>query len=501
MAAGTFRSLRVRNYRLYATGQVVSLTGTWMQRVAQDWLILELSGNSGTAIGLVLALQFGPTLVFSLFGGVLADRYDKRRILFVTQSVMIGQAAVLGLLDVTGSVMLWHVYLLALVLGITSALDVPVRQSFVVEMVGSKDLPNAVSLNSVTFNLARIVGPAVAGVLIAVVGTGWVFLGNAVSTVAVIVTLTAMRPAELFRSPPTGRSPGQLVEGLRYVRGRPDLILPMVLVFVVGTFGMNFPVTMALMAKEVFGRGATAYGLFTTAIAVGSLLGALYSTRRTTRPRTRLLLSGAFAFGVLEAVVGVMPTYWLVVALLVPTGAAALTFTIAANSSVQLGSDPAFRGRVMALYLMCFMGGTPVGAPLVGAVSDALGPRAGVVISGTVCAVAALVATVVVAHRRGLTLSAEVGDVLPHHLPHPHLPHPHFPHRHHVPAAAEPAEVTAAEPAVPVEVGAPAETVLDAVQGAGADTAPPRRPRPGGSIRAPHRQHRRQPVAPRADGR
>ena len=225
-AAEMFRSLRVRNYRFYAGGQVISLTGTWMQRVAQDWLILELSGNSGAAIGFVLALQFGPTLLFSMFGGLLADRYDKRRILFATQSTMIAQAAVLGLLDVTGAVQLWHVYLLAAVLGITSAIDVPVRQSFVVEMVGTRDLPNAVSLNSVTFNLARIVGPALAGVLIAVVGTGWVFLGNAVFTLAVIVGLWAMRPGELFRSEPSGRSPGQFVEGYRYVRSRPNLILP-----------------------------------------------------------------------------------------------------------------------------------------------------------------------------------------------------------------------------------------------------------------------------------
>ncbi len=235
-----------------------------------------------------------------MLGGLLADRYDKRRILFATQSIMIAQAAVLGLLDVTGAVQLWHVYLLAAVLGVTSAIDVPVRQSFVVEMVGGTDLPNAVSLNSVTFNLARIVGPALAGVLIVVVGTGWVFLGNAVFTIAVIVGLALMRTGELFRSAPTGRTPGQLREGLRYVRGRSELVLPMVLVFVVGTFGLNYPVTMALLAKEVFGRGAAGYGLFTTAIAVGSLGGALMSTRWTAAPRTRLLLSACFAFGLIE---------------------------------------------------------------------------------------------------------------------------------------------------------------------------------------------------------
>ena len=397
---GMFRSLRVRNYRLYASGQVVSLTGTWMQRVAQDWLVLVLSDNSGTALGVVLALQFGPSLLFSLWGGVLADRYDKRTILLCTQSTMIVLAVVLGLLDVTGAVQLWHVYLLAGLLGVVSALDVPARQSFVVEMVGPADLANAVSLNSAIFNSARIIGPALAGVLIAVTDTGWVFLGNAVLTLAVITVLLLMRPEELHRSPPTGRSPGQLREGLRYVRSRPDLLLPMTLVFVVGTFGLNFPVTMALMARQVFGHGAASYGLLSTAIAVGSLAGALASTRRTSRPTTRFLIGATLAFGLLEALVGVMPTFASVVVLLVPTGLAALSFTIAANSSVQLGSDPAFRGRVMALYLMCFLGGTPLGAPLIGLLSDAFGPRAGVSAGGVVCVLAAGVAAVVVARRR-----------------------------------------------------------------------------------------------------
>ena len=494
--AGTFRSLRIRNYRLYASGQVVSLTGTWMQRVAQDWLVLELSGNSGTAIGIVLSLQFGPTLLFSLYGGVLADRYDKRRILFVTQSVIIVQALALGLLDVGGHAQLWHVYLLAAVLGVASALDVPVRQSFVVEMVGPTDLPNAVSLNSVTFNLARIVGPALAGVLIAAVGTGWVFLGNGALTVAVLISLALMRPAELFRSTPTGRSPGQLTEGLRYVRGRPDLILPMVLVFVLGTFGMNFPVTMALMAKEVFGLGATAYGLMSTAVAVGAIAGALSSTRWKARPRTRVLLAAPFAFGVLNVGVGLMPSFWLALVVLVPVGAAAMTSTISANSTVQLGSDPAFRGRVMALYLMCFMGGTPLGAPLIGAVSDAFGARTGVVLSGAVVAVAAVVAGLVVARRRGIRLVDEVSHPHPHlHLPDLHFPHPHLPHR--IPAPADPAPagglVTAAEPAVPVELGAPPELVVDAEQAAGAGAVPVRRP--GGATRA-----RRPRTRPRVSG-
>ncbi len=375
-SGGMFRSLRVRNYRLFASGQVVSLTGTWMQRVAQDWLVLELSG-SGTALGIVTALQFGPSLLFSLWGGVLADRYDKRRLLMLTQGTMAALAAVLGGLDVTGAVALWHVYLLAALLGIASAVDVPVRQSFVVEMVGGEDLPNAVSLNSATFNSARIIGPAVAGLVITAVGTGWVFLVNALLTMAVIVGLALMRPGELYRSAPAGRSPGQLREGLRYVRSRPDLVLPMLLVFVIGTFGLNFQLTMALMARVVFGRGATAYGLLSTAIAVGSLAGALASTRRTDRPRQRTLLASAFGFGLLEV-----------------------------------------RGRVMALYLMCFMGGTPLGAPVIGALSDAFGPRAGVYGGGAVCAVAAAVLGGLFARRRGLRLREQVV----HALPHPRVP-------------------------------------------------------------------------------
>jgi MFS family permease len=413
-----FRSLRVHNYRLYAAGQVVSLTGTWMQRVAQDWLVLELS-NSGTALGVVTALQFGPTLLFSLWGGILADRYDKRLVLMVTQAAMAVLALVLGVLDVSGAVQLWHVYLLAGLLGVASALDVPVRQAFVVEMVGGDDLPNAVGLNSATFNAARILGPAVAGAMITAGGTGWVFLVNAVSTLAVIAGLASMRTRELHRSPPAGRSPGQLREAFRYVRSRPDLVLPLVLVAVVGTFGLNFQLTMALMAREVFHRDAASYGLLSTALAVGSLAGALLSTRRTTRPRQRFLVLSALVFGLVEVAVGLMPTYAATMVLLVPAGAAALTFTIAANSSVQLGADPTVRGRVMALYLVCFMGGTPLGAPLIGVLSDTFGPRAGVVGGGAVCVVAAVLLGLLVARRRGLPLREQVADVLPH----PHREH------------------------------------------------------------------------------
>jgi MFS family permease len=415
-----FRSLRVRNYRLFASGQIVSLTGTWMQRVAQDWLVLELSHNSGTALGLVTALQFTPTLLFGLWGGVLADRYDKRRLLLVAQAAMGLQALALGLLDVTGVVALWHVFLLAALLGTTSAMEIPVRQSFVVEMVGREDLANALSLNSATFNSARIVGPAVAGLMINWIGTGPVFLANAASVLAVMSGLVMMRPAELYRSPPLGRAKGQLREGLRYVRSRADLVVPMLLVFVVGTFGLNFQITLALMAKEVFDRGAGSYGLLSTSLAVGSLAGALLSTLRRHRPRLRLLLAAAFGFGVLETLTGLMPTYLSLALMLVPTGAAALTFTIAANSGVQMAADAKMRGRVMALYLLCFLGGTPVGAPLIGALAQQFGARASIVVGGLVSAAFAVVVGLVLARRRGVQveqLAAEIRQFRVRHEP------------------------------------------------------------------------------------
>ena len=433
-----FRSLRIRNYRLYASGQAVSLTGTWMQRVAQDWLVLELS-NSGTALGVVTALQFGPTLLFSLWGGVLADRYDKRRLLLLTQGSMVGVALVLGLLDVTGVVELWHVYLLAGLLGVASALDIPVRQSFVVEMVGPDDLTNAVGLNSATFNAARIVGPATAGVMINAVGTGWVFLANAASTLAVIAGLLLMRAAELHRAPPVARARGQLREGLRYVRSRPDLLLTMLLVFVIGTFGLNFQITLALVARDVFGRGAGSYGLLSTMFAVGSLAGALLATRRRQRPRLQFLVVAAVAFGLLETAVGVMPSYLAVAIALLPVGAAALTFTIAANTSVQLGVDSTVRGRVMALYLLCFMGGTPLGAPTIGLLADTFGPRAGLLAGGALCVLFATGLGLLYARWRDIRPATQAAAVPRSRLPLRRRPQPR-PAPRRLPAGGRPAE-------------------------------------------------------------
>jgi MFS family permease len=396
-----FRSLRVRNYRLYASGQLVSLTGTWMQRVAQDWLVLELT-NSGTALGIVTALQFAPSLLLGLWGGVLADRMDKRKLLLFTQTGLALVALTLGLLDVTGVVAYWHVLALAAVLGVISALDMPVRQSFVVEMVGKHELTNAVAINSTTFNSARIIGPALAGIVISAVGTGWAFLANSLSSIAVLVGLALMRTAELHPAPPVQRAKGQLREGFRYVRGRSDLVLTMILIFVVGTFGLNFQITSALMAKQVFHRGASGYGLLSTALAVGAFAGAVLATRRTKRPSGLFLLSTAGAFGLAEIVAGIMPTFLWTALALVPTGLAMLAITTAANSHVQLGVAATMRGRVMALYLVCFMGGTPLGAPLIGWLAGAAGPRWGMVGGGLVCVLSAGVLAAALARRRGM---------------------------------------------------------------------------------------------------
>lgn len=410
----TFRSLRVRNYRLFAGGQVVSLTGTWAQRVAQDWLVLDLSGGNGVALGVVTGLQFLPVLLLSLWSGVLADRYDKRRALVLAQVAMAALALVLALLDLSGAVRLWHVFALAAALGVASALETPIRQAFVVEIVGPDDLPNAVSLNSATFNSARLVGPALAGAAIASVGTGWVFLANALSFGAVLAGLGAMRVAELTPSARAERSPGQVLAGLQYVRARQQLLVPMVLVAVVGTIGLNFQVTLALLSRSVFRQGAGGYGLLLSALAAGSLLGALASARSTAGPRQRRLFLSALAFAVFTTLVGFAPSPIVAAALLVPTGAAVLTFTTTANSAVQLGSAPQMRGRVMALYVLVFLGGTPVGAPVVGALAHLLGARAALVISGVVTAAAVLAVAAWVMHVRRLRLRAHLG-------PRPHV--------------------------------------------------------------------------------
>jgi MFS family permease len=399
----TFRALAIRNYRVYILGSIVSNTGTWMQRIGQDWLVLQLT-NSGTALGVTTGLQLLPALLFSPIAGVLADRVPKRTVLRWTQVAMAVPAALLGILAVTGVVEAWHVYALSFLFGIGTAFDAPARQSFVVEVVGKDDLANAVGLNSASFNLARMIGPALAGLLIAALGSGvgaagWVILLNAVSYVAVLTSLTLLDPARLSPSQVTGTRKHAVRDGVAYVRSRPDLVLILTSVFFVGTFGMNFQMTSALMATEVYGKGAGEYGLLASIMAIGSLAGALLAARRP-RPRLRFVVLAGAAFSVVEIVSGLMPTYVTFAAVLPLLGLCALTMITSANATIQMTSSPMMRGRVAALYLMVFMGGTPFGAPLVGWVGETFGARWMLVGGGGVTLLGIGVATAWFLHRQ-----------------------------------------------------------------------------------------------------
>jgi MFS family permease len=394
-----FGSLSSRNYRLFATGQVISNTGSWMQRVAQDWLVLNLTHNSGAALGITTGLQFAPMLL-SLWGGAVADRYSKRGILMVTQALMGGLALLLGVLALTGAVRIWQVYLLAFALGLVTVVDNPTRQAFAVEMVGKNGMANAIALNSAVFNLARIAGPAIAGLVISAVGTPAAFLVNAASYVAVLTSLKLMRPAELHRAARAPRAAGQLREALAYVRARPTLWMTLILIFFVSTFGMNFQVTTALMSRGVFHTGAGAFGVASTVFAFGALGGALIAARRA-RPTMRLLVATSFAFSVCEVISGLMPDFLSFLILLVPTGLALLTLTTAANSTMQLGTTAAMRGRVMGLYMLVFLGGTPLGSPLAGWIAEDFGPRMSIISGGLISVIATVAVGLVLARRSG----------------------------------------------------------------------------------------------------
>ncbi|MGW3624260.1 MFS transporter [Streptomyces sp. NPDC000880] len=401
-----FSSLKIRNYRLFATGQVVSNTGTWMQRIAQDWLVLTLTG-SASAVGITIALQFLPMLLFGLYGGVLADRMPKRPLLLATQVAMGLTGLVLAVLTLSGHVQVWHVYLTAFLLGLVTVVDNPARQSFVAEMVGPEQLANAVSLNSANFQSARLVGPAVAGVLITAVGSGYAFLLNGLSFLAPIAGLLLMRNSELHKVERVSRSKGQLREGLRYVAGRPELIWPIVLVGFIGTFGFNFPIWLSAFVDDVYHSGASTYGLLNTLMAAGSLAGALLAARRRTS-RLRVLVGAAVLFGALEVVTAFAPQFWIFAVLLVPIGMFGLTVNVTANSSIQMATEPAMRGRVMSLFMMVFVGGTPLGAPLVGWITDTYGPRIGFAAGGTVALVAAIGVGVMLARVGGLRLKIDL---------------------------------------------------------------------------------------------
>jgi len=380
---------------------VISNTGTWMQRVAQDWLVLELTHGSGVAVGLATGLQFLPLLLFSLWGGMIADRYPKRLVLMVTQAVMGGLALILGVLAVTGTVRPWHIYLLAFGLGLATVVDNPTRQTFAIEMVGRDDLQNAIGLNSAVFNLARIAGPAVAGLVISLIGTSTAFFVNAASYLTVIFSLYLMRQSELHPAERVARAKGQLREGLAYVKSRPDLLMTMVLVFFIATFGMNFQVTTALMSRVVFDTGAGKFGLASAVFAIGALIGALVAARRS-RTGMRMLVWAALAFGLLEAATALMPFYWSFLILLVPTGLAVISFSTLANSSIQLTTPAEMRGRVMGIYMLVFLGGAPLGAPLTGWVAEQFGTRIAMLAGAVISIGATAVVAVVIARQRGV---------------------------------------------------------------------------------------------------
>lgn len=408
-----FRALKVFNYRLWVTGALVSNIGTWMQRVAQDWLVLTvLTNNSGTAAGITTGLQFLPIIFLGPYAGLLGDRVNKRKLLLLTQTAMGFCALLLGILVVTNTVQLWHVYVLALLLGVASAFDAPSRQAFVSEVVGKADVPNAVALNSASFNLARLAGPGVAGLVIAMVGTGPAFLINAASFVAVIFSIWKMRVHELIPPIKVPRAKGQIREGLVYIRQRPDLLMIMILVFIVGTFGMNFQITNALMATTVFNLGPGEYGLLGSVMAIGTLAAALLAARRK---KTRMLyvVGGALAFGVTVGVAAIMPSYFWYAVALVPVGLAALTFMNACNTTVQLTTDATMRGRVLAVYMVVLQGGTPIGAPLVGWIATEFGARWSLGLGAVVALVAGFAALILMNRRNHVRLRDQVRNLRP----------------------------------------------------------------------------------------
>lgn len=370
-----FRSLASFNYRVWAAGALVSNIGTWMQRAAQDWLVLtQLTNHSASAVGIVMALQFGPQLLLMPWSGLAADRFNQRRLLMATQATMGTLSLILGILTVTGLVQLWHVYVFAFLFGCSAALDAPVRQTFVAELVGDRDLSNAIALNSTSFNAARMVGPAMAGLLIASVGTGWAFLFNGASFMAVLTSLCLLRKSELRPNARAPRTRGGITEGFKYVWSRPDLRATLAMLFLIGTFGLNFPIFISTMAVGVFHTDARGFGLLSSMMAIGTMSGALLAATRD-QPRFAALMLGSAIFGIGCTLAALAPNYWLFAAALVVIGIASLTILNTSNALMQLSTEPAMRGRVMALRLGVALGGTPIGAPIVGWVADHLGPR------------------------------------------------------------------------------------------------------------------------------
>lgn len=399
---GTFASLKVRNYRLYFLGGLVSNNGTWMQRIAQDWLVFSLTGSS-FAVGVTTALQFGPMLLLGLWGGLLADRVSQRKLLLVSQTVLGLLATALAVLTLTGAVTVGAIYLIALGLGLATVIDNPARQSFVGVMVPPSLMRNAVSLNTGNFQLARLTGPAIAGLVIAGVGPGWAFVVNAVSFLATIAGLLAMRPAEFQPAARAARGSGQLREALRYVGARPHLVWTIVLVFFIGTFGFNFPIILTAYAGDVFHGNAGLYGWLNSTMAAGSLVGALLAARRAV-VGLRVLFSAAAVFALLLVAVGLTSWLPLFCVLLALTGMAGVSFNSMGNASVQLATDPVLRGRVMSLYFLVLMGSTPIGSLLVGWITEHWGAPVALIISGSVCLLASIGCAALAARQAGLSV-------------------------------------------------------------------------------------------------
>jgi MFS family permease len=414
-AAGSipvFASLKIRNYALFFFGGFCSNVGTWMARIAQDWLVLTiLTDHSSTALGITTALQFLPALLMAPWTGAAADRFPKRRLLVITQSGMMITGLVLAVMTWANVVALWHVYVLAFVSGIAGAYDAPARQAFAPEMVPARLIPNAVGLNTTSFNGARLIGPAVAGIMIAWWGVAPALLINALSFAPVIISVLLMDPRALTPAPRTNKR-GAIVEGLRYVRGRPDIIVLMFIVFMLGTFGLNFQVNNALMATVEFGLDSDDFGYLSSIMAIGSLAAGLWAAKRA-HPRLRLVLGSMALFGVAMTALTFAPSYWFYAVMLAPTGLFALTVMTTANASVQLAVEPEMRGRVMALYMAIFLGGTPIGSPIIGVIGDALGPRWTLAIGALAALITVLVVVGYVIHRKGFDWVLQRGSVNP----------------------------------------------------------------------------------------
>jgi MFS family permease len=408
---GNWRSFRHRNYRILFPANTVSNIGSWAQRIAQDWLVLELTNNNGTYLGLVTAVQFAPVLLFSLHGGKLADRFNKRKVLILT-NIAGGTASLsLGALVITEHIQLWHVFALAAVLGISTAIDAPVRQSFTTEVVGQTDLPNAVSLNSANFNAGRLVGPAMSGGLIAAFGTGPSFIVNGLSYFFVIAALANLNEKAFFHLD-RPKSDGNIREGIAYAKARPDIYVVMLMVFFLATFGLNFQIFNALMATQEFGLGPASFGLMGTFIAIGSLSGAIGSARLERFRNTKFVIRGGIAFSASIMMLSILPNYITYVIWLPICGVTALTTLVSANSIVQTSTDPAIRGRVMGLYLLIFMGGTPFGSPLIGATTDLIGIRPTIAVCGGISLFASLFIWLKYKNRVALPADISVAAVL-----------------------------------------------------------------------------------------